>query len=150
MGLQSMMRMFSIRLRMVGAIGVVLALLLGVGGAGLWGMQNLRDLNHQFVEHAFEESKTLARLNLALVDLGRYEKEMVIHYESPEQLSAAHMKWDQARKRVREQIAHMQQGDPDEDNFVIEGLEKNLVAYEAAVEPVVGNCLLYTSPSPRD
>jgi methyl-accepting chemotaxis protein len=139
MGLQSMMRVFSIRMRMIGAIGVVLALLLAVGGAGLWGMQNLQALSQEFVDHAYAETNTLARLRSAFADLGRYEKEMVIQYESPEQLSLAHMNWGKARKLVREQIAQMQQGEPDEDNVVLDGLEKNLVAYEAAVEPVVAN-----------
>ncbi|MBA4261396.1 MAG: methyl-accepting chemotaxis protein [Comamonadaceae bacterium] len=139
MGLQSMMRRFSIRVRMVGAIGVVLVLLLGVGGAGLWGMQKLQAISHEFVGHAFEETKALSRLRLALADLGRFEKEMVIQYESPEQLSLAHLKWGKARTQVREQIALMQQGQADEDDLVLQGLEKNLAAYEAAVEPVVGN-----------
>ncbi len=139
MGLQALMRQFSIRVRMVGAIGVVMALLLGVGGAGLWGMQKLQSLSHEFVDHAFEESKALARLHVGLIDLGRFEKEMVIQYESPEQLSLAHLKWGNARKLVREQIALMQQGEADEDNRVLQDLEKNLAAYEAAVEPVVTN-----------
>ncbi len=139
MGLQSLMRQFSIRLRMVGAIGVVLALLVGVGGAGIWGMQNLQKLSHEFLEHAFEETNALARLRLAFADLARYEKEMVIQYESPEQLSLAHMNWGKARERVRQQIAAMQQGEADEDNVVLQGLEKNLLAYEGAVEPVVVN-----------
>jgi methyl-accepting chemotaxis protein len=139
MGLQTLMRGFSIRLRMVGAIGVVLALLLLVGGAGVWGMQKLQAINQHFVEHAFEETNALSRLRMALGDLVRYEKEMVIQYESPEQLSAAHVKWEQARKRAREQIAVMLQGDDDEDNRVLQALEQNLQAYEAAVEPVVKN-----------
>jgi hypothetical protein len=38
MDLTLMMRRFSIHLRMMGAIGVVLLLLLSVGASGLWGM----------------------------------------------------------------------------------------------------------------
>ena len=36
-----LMRLFSIRLRMIGAIGVVFGLLLLLGGVGWWGMQSL-------------------------------------------------------------------------------------------------------------
>ena len=139
MGLQSMMRLFSIRVRMVGAIGVVLALLLGLGGAGLWGMQNLQHISEEFVDHAFEESKALSRLRQSLADLVRFEKEMVIQYESPEQLSAAELRWERARQEARTQIAAMLQGEADEDNAVLQGLEQNLKAYEAAVTPVVAN-----------
>ena len=139
MHLLQLMRVFSIRLRMLGAIAVVLALLLGVGGAGLWGMRTLQTISHEFMEHAYHESNALANLRLAFGDLARYEKEMVIQYESPEQLSLAHLNWGNARKRVREQVALLQQGEPDEDNVVLESLAKNLTAYEAAVEPVVNN-----------
>jgi len=139
MHLLALMRIFSIRWRMLGAIGVVLALLLGVGGAGLWGMRSLQALSHDFMNHAYHKSNALASLRLAFGDLARYEKDMVIQYESPEQLSLANLKWDNARKRVREQVALMRGGEPDESDVVLESLERNLMAYEAAVEPVVTN-----------
>ncbi|MCB2018031.1 MAG: MCP four helix bundle domain-containing protein [Hydrogenophaga sp.] len=139
MGLQTLMRQFSIRTRMIGAIGVVLALLIAVGGVGLWGMDALKQINVHFVEHSFEESNALSRLRVALVDLSRFEKEMVIQYQSPEQLSAANARWDQARKQLREDMALMQQGEADEDNVVLQGMEKHLQAYEADVTPVIAN-----------
>ena len=40
--MQALMRQFSIRTRMLGAIGVVLALLAVIGSAGLWGMAQLQ------------------------------------------------------------------------------------------------------------
>ena len=139
MGLQSLMRAFSIRTRMVSAIGVVLALLLVVGGAGVWGIQKLQHISQEFMGHALEESYALSRLRHSLSELVRYEKEMVIQYESPEQLSAAESRWERARQDVRTQMAHMNEGDADEDNAVLKTLEQNLAAYEAAVTPVVTN-----------
>jgi methyl-accepting chemotaxis protein len=137
MGLNHLMRQFSIRTRMLGAIGVVLALLLVVGGAGLWGMQRLHHLSQEFVSHAFEETLILSRLRVAMADLSRYEKDMVIHYESPEQLSLANLRWEKARAEIDKQIGHMLEGDDDEDNALLREMQQRLGVYVAAVEPVV-------------
>ncbi len=137
MGLQSLMRLFSIRLRMLAAIGVVLLLLSIVGGAGLWGMTRLVTINHTFVGNAFEETLALSRLKVAMGDLSRYEKDMVIHYESPEQLSLANLYWEKARDQLRKDIAHMLEGEEDADNQVLRNMDKRLGDYVASVEPVV-------------
>ena len=137
MYLQPLMRLFSIRVRMLGAIGVVLLLLGIVGGAGLWGMSRQSAVSHEFVGHAFEETLTLSRLRVALSDMSRHEKDMVIQYESPEQMSLANLQWEKAREEVNKEIAHMMQGDADEDNAVLLEMQKRLNDYVAAVEPVV-------------
>ena len=138
MYLQPLMRLFSIRVRMLGAIGVVLLLLGIVGGAGLWGMSRQSTVSHEFVGHAFEETLTLSRLRVALSDMSRHEKDMVIQYESPEQMSLANLQWEKARGEVNKQITHMMEGDADEDNAVLLEMQKRLNDYVAAVEPVVG------------
>ena len=139
MWIRAFMRRFSIRLRMVGAIGVVLLLLLMVGSAGMWGMQRLQTLSHEFVEHSFNETVTLSKLRLEMAVLSRYEKDMVIQYESPEQLSLAHMHWEQTRTEIYALMAAMQEGDADEDNAVLQQMAVNLKEYSAAVDPVVAN-----------
>jgi methyl-accepting chemotaxis protein len=133
------MRQFSIRLRMIGAIGVVLGLLVMVGSAGLWGMQRLQALNHEFVDHAFHETVTLSKLRLAMADLSRHEKDMVIQYESPEQLSLANMHWEKTRTEISRLMAVMQEGEADEDNAVLQEMAVKLKDYSAAVEPIVAN-----------
>jgi methyl-accepting chemotaxis protein len=139
MSLQPLMRQFSIRVRMIGAIGVVLALLLLVGSAGLWGMQRLHSLSQHFVDHAYQETIELSRLRLALADLRRHEKDMVIQYESPEQLSLANMQWEKSRAEIGQHITAMLEGDEDEDNAILREMEGKLKAYSEAVEPVVAN-----------
>ncbi|WP_310388684.1 methyl-accepting chemotaxis protein [Roseateles sp.] len=51
MNMSAMIRQFSIRTRMIGAIAMVLGLLLLVGGVGYLGMTALRDQNQQLVEN---------------------------------------------------------------------------------------------------
>ena len=139
MWIRSFMRYFSIRFRMIGAIGVVLVLLFMVGSAGLWGMQRLQMLSQEFVDHAFHETVELSKLRLAMADLSRHEKDMVIQYESPEQLSLAHMKWENTRTEIVQLMAALQEGEADEDNAVLQEMTVKLKDYSAAVEPIVAN-----------
>ncbi len=134
--MQQLMRQFSIRSRMMGAIGVVLILLTMVGGAGLWGMGRVHDLNVEFVDHAFEETLTLSRLQVALGDMGRYEKDMIIGYEKPEEVAKAKAQWQGARDAALQQIDHMLVGEEDGDNVVVREMKEQLTAYTNAVEPV--------------
>ena len=137
MDLLSMMRSFSIRLRMVGAIAVVLFLLLLLGGAGLWGMQRMQSFNSDFVEHSFSETESLGRLHVSLGQLARYERDMVILHEQPDQVRAAKQQWEQALKAALTHSAKMLEGEADDDNVIVEQLRQKLDLYVKAAEPVV-------------
>ncbi|MBA4215496.1 MAG: methyl-accepting chemotaxis protein [Polaromonas sp.] len=134
--MQALMRQFSIRTRMMGAIGVVLVLLTMIGGAGLWGMNRLHALSVEFVDHAFEETLTLSRLQVALGDMGRFEKDMIIAYEKPEEVAKAKTQWQGARDAALQQMDHMLVGDEDGDNTIVREMKDQLTAYGTAVEPV--------------
>lgn len=45
-----LMRMLTIRVRMIGAIVMVLTLLALLGGAGMWGMLRIHDMSQQFID----------------------------------------------------------------------------------------------------
>lgn len=136
MGLMSLMRRFSIRLRMISAIGVVLGLLLMVGGAGIWGMQRLQHLNEQFSEHVFSETVALTQIHVALGHLRRFERDMIVNYEKPEQVKQAKAAWDAARQKLNVQIQAMLSGEEDEDNVKLRKMAGLLDTYYKAVEPV--------------
>ena len=136
MGLMTMMRGFSIRLRMLGAIGVVLALLVMVGGAGLWGMQRLKGLNNDFADHVFAETVALSKLHVSLGELRRHERDMIIQYERPENVRASKAEWDKARTAVQAGIAAMSGGEADEDNAVLQEIAELLPKYYEQAERV--------------
>jgi len=136
MGLMTLMRRFSIRLRMISAIGVVLCLLLMVGGAGVWGMQRLQDLNHEFSEHVFAETVALTQIHVALGQLRRYERDMIVNYEKPANIQKAKAEWDSARQKLDTQIKAMLSGEEDEDNAKLRKMAELLEVYYKAVEPV--------------
>ena len=62
MNIFSLMRQFSIRFRMLGAIAVVLALLGLLGGAGMLGMFRIHSLSEDFVSNSFAEVGYMAAL----------------------------------------------------------------------------------------
>jgi methyl-accepting chemotaxis protein len=134
--MQDLMRQFSIRTRMMSAIGVVLMLLLLVGGAGLWGMARLHALSSQFMDNAFKETVTLSRLQVALGDMGRFEKDMIVGYEKPEAVAKAKAQWLSARNDAVEQIDQMLLGEENQDNVLVREMKEQLAQYAAFVEPV--------------
>jgi methyl-accepting chemotaxis protein len=136
MGLTTLMRRFSIRLRMISAIGVVLCLLLMVGGAGVWGMQRLQHLNEEFSEHVFAETVALTQIHVALGQLRRYERDMIVNYEKPDQIQKAKAAWDAARVKLDEQLKAMLVGEEDEDNAMLRKMAGLLDGYYKSVEPV--------------
>ncbi|WP_180682267.1 methyl-accepting chemotaxis protein [Tepidicella baoligensis] len=136
MNLLSFMRAFTIRLRMIGAIAVVLVLLLMVGGAGLWGMYRMQAFNHDFVQHSFTESVAMGQLQVKLGELRRYERDMIIHYERPEAVRAAKERWDGAWKDVQARLDEMLRDQPDADGSLVQQVRELLTLYAQALEPV--------------
>ena len=74
MNLSATLRLFSIRTRMIGAIAMVLALLVIVGGVGLYGMSSLRDQTKLFAEqsiaNAIQIGKSWAVFGTAVLWIG--------------------------------------------------------------------------------
>ena len=93
-----LIRHFSIRLRMIGAIAMVLALLLAVGGTGLWGMFRVQAESRQMADDAVNGLGALATLTQAAGDLRRYEKDLVINADKPEKVTEYLAKWRKAAK----------------------------------------------------
>jgi hypothetical protein len=73
------MRRFSIRLRMHGAIAMVLGLFALVGAIGLLGGRHLAELNTDFMHHSIKEVRNVSDARHNLGEVRRHEKDMVIH-----------------------------------------------------------------------
>lgn len=133
----SFMRMFSIRLRMWSAIGVVLLLTGLVGATGLWGMSQLERLSEQFTTHSFAESMAVADLRVALSDMQRHESNMIIQYENPTEVALIEGKWYLAANRIDKLVANMLAGEEDEDNALARELQTSVKTYQNDAESVV-------------
>ncbi len=89
----SFMRSFSIRTRMLGAIGIVLVLLCAIGAAGLHGMSRMERVTVHFADTITAGAAELGELRSAMGNLRRYEKDMIINYETTDKVVAYHEDW---------------------------------------------------------
>nr|WP_251973841.1 methyl-accepting chemotaxis protein [Sphaerotilus sp. FB-5] len=105
----NLLRSFTIRLRMLGAIAMVLCLLALVGGTALWGLNEVTAGASRHMESTHGSTVILAGLRTALGNVRRYEKDLLINYDSAEQQRAYRPKWQAAVAQVLDS-AHRLEG----------------------------------------
>ncbi len=137
MNFSALMRQFSIRTRMIGAIGIVLALLMVVGSVGLFGMQSMRGQTQEFLEKSATRGQRVGALHGAMGEIRRYEKDMIINYEKPEAVKQAHAAWDKSRKAAAEHLDAVAALSPDEDKAVLQQIKASLDGYAQKASNVV-------------
>ena len=131
------MRSFSIRMRMHGAIAVVISLFALVGTIGLLGGRHMAELNSDFMHHSIKEIRNVSDARFVLGALRRYEKDLVINAENEAAVREARDAWTGALKQSRVAFEHMLEGEEDEDNPMARAALQALTDYEAATIKVV-------------
>ena len=135
--MNKLLRSFTIRTRMRGAIAVVLLMFALLSAAALLGGQQLKSLNADFSKHSLAESRTLGRLHKSLGDLRKHEKDMVIDYEDSAAVARHHPLWSKTATDIRAEFEDLLQGEEDEDNPLARAAIEELNAYVKAAEPVI-------------
>ena len=126
MNFLSLMRLFTIRFRMLGTIAVVLGLLGMMGGAGMLGMFRIHDMSEDFMANSFAEVSHMAELRGEMGSIRQHEKDMIISYEKPEAVKAAHTKWLASVEQSKKVAARFLEGQPDADNAIVQNIIKRL------------------------
>lgn len=134
--MMSLMRSFTIRFRMVGAIGVVLMLLAMLGGAGMWGMLHIQSLSQDFIDHAFADAGHLSRLQFELGKIRVAEKEMAISFESSAEVKRFRGQWKEHVKLAVAQAESLSNTGNAKIDTTAQGILKRIQAYAAALDPV--------------
>ncbi len=129
MNFLSLMRLFTIRFRMLGTIAVVLGLLGMMGGAGMLGMFRIHDMSEDFMANSFAEVSHMAELRGAMGSIRQHEKDMIISYEKPEAVKAAHTKWLASVEQSKKIASRFLEGQPDADNAIVQNIIKRLDSY---------------------
>ena len=137
MAMLSIMRQFTIRFRMVGAIGVVLLLLALLCGVGLWGMFRIQDLSRNFIDNAFADAGHLSRMQFELGRVRIHEKEMIIAYEKPLAVKDGMKLWSEGIQSAASQAQALASSGNADIKLVATEIRKRLSAYEEAFKPVV-------------
>ncbi|MHA7600016.1 methyl-accepting chemotaxis protein [Alicycliphilus sp. T452] len=129
MKMYALMRWFSIRMRMIGAIGVVLVLLLMLGGAGMLGMFRLHGLSQDFIAGPHAAVRLLGELRGEMGQIRQAEKDMIIHYERPEAVRAAHTQWLAALDRAKAVAAGLEGLNLAQEQALVQDIAKHLDTY---------------------
>jgi methyl-accepting chemotaxis protein len=137
MNVFALMRMFTIRLRMWGAIAVVLLLLGILGGAGMWGMFRIQSMSQDFRTTSYEKVQHLSQLRASLGLVRQYEKDMIIQYENPERVTKAKAQWTQGLEQVKTVAQKFVTEVSDADDQVVQELMQRMDNYQKMFEPVV-------------
>ena len=96
MNTMKLMRLFTIRLRMLGAIAMVLALLSMLGAGGLMGMASVKQQTDSFLQVTFNSVQQLSSLRAAVSKVRQAEKDMIIEYERTHEVEKAYVRWKDA------------------------------------------------------
>jgi methyl-accepting chemotaxis protein len=89
----ALMRGFSIRTRMLGAIAAVLGMFAIVGLVGFGGGWRLKSLNEAFMSHSVREIEQVGAIRLHLSKVRLTEKQMVIDHEDAEKVKQGQTAW---------------------------------------------------------
>ena len=87
------LRRYTIRMRMYGAIALVVGLVVMLGGGGFLGMAGIQQKAEAFVSTSSTGAAQMAEMRDALSVARRNEKDMIIQYEKPEGVRAARTRW---------------------------------------------------------
>jgi methyl-accepting chemotaxis protein len=93
MNINSFIRQFTIRTRMMGTMAVVALGLIIVGGVGLVAQLHSNDVSMSFIDGEFAALKRINTLRSTMYQLRMSEKDMLIHYESRTNFGKAKAAW---------------------------------------------------------
>ena len=88
-----MMRAFTVRTRMLGAVVIVALALLCVAAVGIAGQFYSRAVSSSFVKQEFAAMTHIARLRTTMSALRGIEKDMIIQYGKKERVAALNKSW---------------------------------------------------------
>ncbi len=134
-----LLRSFTIRTRMWGAVVMVLAMFAVVGAVGLVGGWKMKTLTEQVTAHSIHEIETLGSIRQHLAQVRLLEKQMVIDYESGDLVAKHRQTWNLELAATRKALEAMLEGEEDEDNPLAREAIEKLANYAKSSDPVLNN-----------
>jgi len=138
MSLFALMRQFTIRFRMIGAIAVVLSLLGLLGGAGMIGIFRIHGVGEQLVQQSFAGIERLGNVRYQLTLVRRYEKDMIIQYEKPETIRPLRDKWQAELQKVESGVSALPQALSGADIETLRKAGEHLQRYREMFTQIAG------------
>ena len=132
-----LMRRFSIRLRMIGAIAMVLGLfgLIGVGGAiGGW---KLKTLNEELAVRSMQATAAMGEIRHRLAQARLLERQTVIDGENAKTVAKLREGWQAEVAATQDALSKLLQGHTGELEAQVRDTQARLAAYTGAAQPVL-------------
>ena len=134
-----LLRGFSIKTRMRGAIAMVLGMSALVGLVGFLGGSRIQSLNADFMEHSLHETTSVSVLRQHMASVRMLEKQMVIDYEDGVAVLKHREAWLKEIEATKKAMNSLLEGEEDEDNaFARESIQR-LDAYAQRSAPILNN-----------
>jgi methyl-accepting chemotaxis protein len=134
-----MLRGYSIRVRMWGAIAMVLGLFAVVGTVGVLGGWQVRTLANEFMHHSVQEIQAMGAVRQHLAQVRLLEKQMVIDYEDGVQVRKHREVWTRELDATTQALKALLEGEEDEDNALAREAIARLGTYVERSQPVLQN-----------
>ena len=148
--LTHLLRGFSIRLRMVGAIVMVLVLLAMVGGAGFWGLQRVQATGDQFSGVLFRDALSLSELQMQLGSLRRHERDVVLGGDARDAAAADLERWQKAGSAARKAAETLAASGHQAIRTKAAGIAQQVATYQSQAQPVLMQVVAGGIAQPRD
>ena len=136
MTLLGMMRAFTIRTRMLGAIAMVRVLLGLLGGAGMLGMFRIHGMSQQFMHTSYAKMGYMVELRAELGAVRAHEKDMNIQYERADEVRKAHGQWLAAIERVKAVAGRFLKDEDPADDAIVSGISDRVDRYRQQFEHI--------------
>jgi methyl-accepting chemotaxis protein len=107
MNITRVIRLFTIRMRMLCAVGIVALALLGVGGVGMGAQFYANQVATSFVTTDFAAMSVIAQLRTTMSALRGHEKDMIIYIENREKIAKSKEAWTQTLEKVKSLAASL-------------------------------------------
>ena len=135
----ALMRSFSIRTRMQGAVVMVLAMFALVGVVGVVAGLKVQHLNQAFMDHSVRDVGAISAIRQHLSKVRLHEKQMVIDYEDGVAVLQHREAWTAELEATRQALTSMLEGEEDADNPVARESIDKLAAYAKRSDSVLAN-----------
>jgi methyl-accepting chemotaxis protein len=137
--LSALLRRFSVRLRMQGAIAMVLAMFGLIGATALFGGDRIRGFSEDFTHHSLAELDGLAAIRAQFSQVSLLEKQMIIDYENSEKVTQLQQRWQASVAATNKALNGLLEGEEDGDNAMAREALALMGQYSQAAEPVLKN-----------
>jgi methyl-accepting chemotaxis protein len=131
------MRSYSIRMRMLAAIVLVVVLIAAVGSVGLWGLSRVAAQSDAFEAGVHQQTLMLSQLRTKLGNVRRFEKDLVINYDKESEQKNYGAKWRDAVADARKESSALARQGDETMRAPAARIDALLAAYSEAAQPVM-------------